>query len=835
MMMQDVVMTLLVNTAVFSLLFALMLPVRALLAKRISAVLQYALWAVVVVKLIIPFGLESTLSPLALFKHPDTAVIAQTDDGMVATVPDGMNAQSMAGMAQTETSSGLQSQTGNAQAQTQQGESGAYDGQTGATAQPMGWAAWALIAWAIGTLVVGAAQCACTVNLRRCARHAKLSVPDRVTKIYEGCKRELGIERRIGLIVQSTLRVPVITGAVKPILVLPEDVTTQTDAQIRHICIHELMHFRRGDLVVIALMGALRAVYWFNPLVWLCFQLIRKDMETACDSRVLRHIGTGERTAYIGTVLQFAGCDGKRWLQAAMGMADGRVTMELRIHGMYRRMRTGGKTKALALCMAVLMLAMSVLTACQPTPEEPVVVGKGDDHLEEMIVSSAQSPAVGSPDDISEAEKIAALRDLVGAPETFSDSYTSEKGDVTVTIDAQVLLPPAEGVPALTVTLSAFSQEQTDQFINFFLHGEPVFSEEQVQTKDEIMAMIIWRRQEIELAKQYVVENLDEVVADLEARIAELLAEYEAAPEERERTPADTQLLCNEYGTYLSVAADLDKGAAAQISVNNSGEYGSSFRFTNDGVAGFSDGGYDVHSPGSEAFEGIPRGMTMTIEDAQATVEQCLADLEISDMQIESVGASAYYKDISDRNDADYALTAPQCYVFTLVREIQGIPVPLIGPSVQLSTDDPNVSYPEQPDFNYIAEPECLLIYVDDTGIVQFIWSNPVEVTSVMSAQVTLMPFEDIVQNAKDNMFYKVYTAYDDQVEIEITSVRLSMMRIMRKDSPGESLLVPVWDFIGTQRNITDGQPGEWSSFGDRSYVTINAIDGSSINREWGY
>ena len=61
------------------------------------------------------------------------------------------------------------------------------------------------------------------------------------------------------------------------------------------------------------------------------------------------------------------------------------------------------------------------------------------------------------------------------------------------------------------------------------------------------------------------------------------------------------------------------------------------------------------------------------------------------------------------------------------------------------------------------------------------------------------------------------------------------MMRIMRKNKLGEYLTVPVWDFIGIHQNLREGAEPYTSPSGDQSYVTINAIDGSSIRRDWGY
>lgn len=484
--------------------------------------------------------------------------------------------------------------------------------------------------------------------------------------------------------------------------------------------------------------------------------------------------------------------------------------------------------------VASALLAALALAACQPTPEQPPVVGKGDNHLEEMIASSAASPspspeASASPETTDDsALKIAALLEAVGAPETLSDSYTNEKGDVTVTIDAKVEAPPVDVLPAVEVKLPGFKQEQVDKLGAYFLKGAPVFTEEYVQTKEEIQEMIVNYGRQIEEVKKMNIAHGDEIIKDYQNRIKEYQEQYETAPEQRKRTPATLQF--NDEAGYIAVVADLGKDEAASFNVNNCGGAYSSFQFTNDGK-----GSYDsspIYSQYSQ--DAAPRGMKTTREDAQKAVTQCLSDLGITDMQVENVKTAVFYGDINDRNDENYAATANQCYAFELARTVMGVPVPYIESSVQLDTDDPNVPARPEPEYENSIEPERLEILVDDTGIVGFDWSNPSEIGKALSEHVTLTPFEDVVKRAKDNIFYKNYTAYGSKAEIKITSIKLGLMRIMRKDKPGEYMMVPVWDFIGNQNDGFESKE-ERLMFGDQSYVTINAIDGSWINRDWGY
>jgi hypothetical protein len=58
-------------------------------------------------------------------------------------------------------------------------------------------------------------------------------------------------------------------------------------------------------------------------------------------------------------------------------------------------------------------------------------------------------------------------------------------------------------------------------------------------------------------------------------------------------------------------------------------------------------------------------------------------------------------------------------------------------------------------------------------------------------------------------------------------------MKIDEKDNIGADLVIPVWDFVGTQNIVFDGN--KYGGNADYTYLTVNAIDGTIINRDWGY
>lgn len=109
-------------------------------------------------------------------------------------------------------------------------------------------------------------------------------------------KRQRDFMRRLGTLVlradgllqaNAVHGLPAVIG-LRSRIVVPADFDTRyRDDERALILTHERIHARRGDLVVQALLLALRAAYWFNPLVWLATERVRRDQELACDASVV--------------------------------------------------------------------------------------------------------------------------------------------------------------------------------------------------------------------------------------------------------------------------------------------------------------------------------------------------------------------------------------------------------------------------------------------------------------------------------------------------------------------------------------------------------------------
>ena len=94
---------------------------------------------------------------------------------------------------------------------------------------------------------------------------------------------------------------PFILGIIRPRIYLPMSLSEE---EREFVLAHEKTHLKRGDQIWKPLGYVLLAVYWFNPLFWLAYFLLCRDIESACDERVIRSEGTAYRKAYSETLLK---------------------------------------------------------------------------------------------------------------------------------------------------------------------------------------------------------------------------------------------------------------------------------------------------------------------------------------------------------------------------------------------------------------------------------------------------------------------------------------------------------------------------------------------------
>lgn len=155
-------------------------------------------------------------------------------------------------------------------------------------------------------------------------------------------------------------------------------------------------------------------------------------------------------------------------------------------------------------------------------------------------------------------------------------------------------------------------------------------------------------------------------------------------------------------------------------------------------------------------------------------------------------------------------------------RMLSGIPVtPVLQEGAAMAMDN----------YSYAINYEQLYVDVGQNGVFQINYQNPLRVGKTLQDHVSLLRFSQVL-----DVFAKVvplkYAVSESEPNngIQVNRVVLGYMQLQMKDNPNRYQLVPVWDFIGSR---TIGQ--EYCNETNDSLLTINAIDSTVIDRDYGY
>ena len=187
----------------------------------------------------------------------------------------------------------------------------------------------------------------------------------------------LGIYRRVCTAVRLEDNVyrcgswgtPFVLGLLRPRIYVPEGMD---DAALPQVLAHERCHIRRGDHLVKPLAFLLLALHWFNPVLWAAYVLLGRDMENACDERVLRGVDGAGRAAYSRALVA---CAVRQRPAAVCPLAFGEVAVQERVKN-----AMNGKKPAVWAAV-LLVIAAAVIAVCfltSPGRREPSADGAWD-------------------------------------------------------------------------------------------------------------------------------------------------------------------------------------------------------------------------------------------------------------------------------------------------------------------------------------------------------------------------------------------------------------------------------------------------------------------------
>ncbi len=196
---------------------------------------------------------------------------------------------------------------------------------------------------------------------------------------YVRVTRKIGtaVWQRDNIYQSEKLRSPFVLGLIKPKIYLPFSVNEQ---DVAHVVAHEQAHIRRKDHLWKPLGFLLLSVYWFNPLMWLGYHMLCRDIEFACDEKVIKKLGNDARADYSEALLA---CSINRRRMTACPLAFGEVGVKDRIKNVLNY-------KKPAFWIVIVALVTSLVVAvCFLT--NPIPINK--DHIGVQSISIAKRNA----------------------------------------------------------------------------------------------------------------------------------------------------------------------------------------------------------------------------------------------------------------------------------------------------------------------------------------------------------------------------------------------------------------------------------------------------------
>ncbi|NQV24783.1 MAG: M56 family metallopeptidase [Rhodopirellula sp.] len=145
-----------------------------------------------------------------------------------------------------------------------------------------------LVVWLTVSLLVLVGVTVRWLSFWRLVRSSSQRESPELVLLLESLSRQLGVRRRVRLIVTESLVGPAVIGFFRVTVLIPAVVADKLQGKsVAPILAHELLHIRRGDLWVGMLQTVAQALWWFHPLVWWVSQMTTREAERCCDEEVL--------------------------------------------------------------------------------------------------------------------------------------------------------------------------------------------------------------------------------------------------------------------------------------------------------------------------------------------------------------------------------------------------------------------------------------------------------------------------------------------------------------------------------------------------------------------
>ena len=434
----------LLNLSISASWLVLAVLVLRLVSKRSPKWMNVLLWGIVALRLVLPFSVESALSLIPSAETVSPAVVqfdpAPTITSGVSIIDNAVNPSLSEHFAAVPTMS----------------------------VNPL--YVWTEIAGWVWLIGLGTMLLYALVSYLRLRRRVRVSLP---------------VQDHIYLC--DAISSPFILGVVKPRIYLPSGLD---EVQRQNVLSHEQAHLARRDHWWKPLGFALLAVYWFNPVLWLAYALLCRDIELACDERVIRTMDESAVKTYSTVLLA---CSMPRKAVITCPLAFGEVGVKERVKNAlhYKKPAFWVVAASVAVCVVV---AVCFLTN---PPTDTDAAGLVGFHREQVTYADVTDASGAQPSNVQltaeETDAVYALLDALqykrlGAASAMEDCYArlyfisaaGERCEIMLSEREMLVNPITDGKTARLYELRSGSTELRDYLFGCIGASEP--AEEEMKT-----------------------------------------------------------------------------------------------------------------------------------------------------------------------------------------------------------------------------------------------------------------------------------------------------------------------------------------------------------------
>ena len=338
-------------------LAALLIGAHYLLRGKISARLQYALWLVLLVRLLLPLSVGKTAVSVAnLLPEAEPAAVMQTEPAAAPPAQAASTPEPSAPAAPVQTPAQPVQRPASMPAQA---ETGSAEPEKSAQKPAVSVRKIFMLVWASGAALLGLWFLFCNLRYGRQLRAGVL----RAIAPKEG---------RPAVRLTQTALSPCLFGLFPPVIYVTMD-CAQDEQLLHHCAEHEYTHYLHRDHIWAVLRGVCLALHWFNPLVWWAAALSRTDAELFCDEDTVRRLGEDARADYGRSLIRMTCRERVDPLSAATTMSGRGGQLKTRIISITKHPKTAIPVLILVLllCAAAVGCTMTGAKDAAPAQQTP--------------------------------------------------------------------------------------------------------------------------------------------------------------------------------------------------------------------------------------------------------------------------------------------------------------------------------------------------------------------------------------------------------------------------------------------------------------------------------